>query len=157
MFDLEREVAAWSAAVHAQRCRPAAAGVAELTDHLYCEIDRGRAAGLSDEEAFRAAIARLGSIPELTAEHAKNRSALGTAWQAAATADCAGSRPDRRRLLLAHALIWAALIIACSLMLTKTEVPEVASLLLTLVFVPLWWVSDRLMRLALRQGPAGGA
>ncbi|MCU1348966.1 MAG: hypothetical protein JWO56_1996, partial [Acidobacteria bacterium] len=86
MFDLDREVASWSAKVHAERCQPAA-GVAELTDHLYCEIDRGRARGLSDEEAFRAAIARVGSAPELTTEHAKNRSALGTVCRVAARLD----------------------------------------------------------------------
>lgn len=156
MFDLNREVAAWSAAVHAERCQPAA-GVAELSDHLYCEIDRARGAGLSDEEAFRTAIARLGSTVELTTEHAKNRSALGIACQVAAKFDRSASSPEHRRLLLAHALVWATLMIASALVLTKTAAPDVSGWLLTVIFIPLWWASDQLLRLALRQRPASDA
>jgi hypothetical protein len=153
MFDLDREVTAWSTSVHAERCR-AAAGVAELSDHLYCEVDRGRAEGLSDEEAFRAATARLGSVSELTAEEAKNRSALGTVCQVAAKLDGAGVRPDHRGALLAHALIWASLIIATSMILSKSAVRDVYSLLLMVVFVPLWWASDQLLRSVLRRQAA---
>jgi hypothetical protein len=150
MFDLDREVTAWANSVHAERCR-AAAGAAELTDHLYCEIERGRAEGLSDEEAFRAAVARLGSASALMAEEAKNRSALGTVCQVAAKLDGAGVRPDHRGALLAHALIWASLIIATSMILSKTAVRDVYSLLLMVVFVPLWWASDQLLRSVLRR------
>ena len=42
MFDLDKEVATWSEALHARRCRRAA-DVAETIDHLYCEIDLQRA------------------------------------------------------------------------------------------------------------------
>lgn len=150
MFDLDREVTAWSTSVHAERCRPVAE-VAELTDHLYCEIERGRAEGLSDEEAFHAAIARLGSASMLTAEEAKNRSALGTACQVAAKLDGAGVRREHRGVLLGHALIWASLILATSLLLSKTAVRDVFSLLLVVVFVPLWWASEQLLRTALRR------
>jgi hypothetical protein len=153
MFDLDREVATWSAAVHAERCQSAAGkGVAELSDHLYCEIERGRAAGLSDEEAFRTAIARLGAASELTAENAKNRSALGTVCQVAAKLDGPASTSlEHRRLLLAHAVIWAALLIASSLVLKKTGASEASALLLTVIFIPLWQASDQLLRRALRK------
>jgi hypothetical protein len=150
MFDLDREVTAWSASVHAERCRPAAEGL-ELTDHLYCEIERGRAEGLSDEQAFRAAIARLGSPTALTAEEAKNRSALGTVCQVAVKLDGAGIRREHRGVLLGHALIWASLILATSLLLSKTAVRDVFSLLLVVVFIPLWWASEQLVRAALRR------
>jgi hypothetical protein len=153
MFDLDREVTAWAASVHAERCR-AAAGAAELTDHLYCEIERGRAEGLSDEEAFHAAIARLGSASELTAEEAKNRSALGTVCQVAAKLDGEGIRPHHRRALLGHALMWAALIIATSMVLSKTAVRDVYSFLLMAVFIPLWWASEQLLRSVLRRQAA---
>jgi hypothetical protein len=156
MFDLDREVTAWSAAVHIERCQPAAS-VAELSDHLYCEIDRARAEGLSDEEAFRAAIARLGSAPELMAEHAKNRSALGTACQMATKVDRLWSSPEHRRLLLAHALVWAALIVASALVFTKTAAREAFGWLLIVVCIPLWLASDQILRRALRQRPASGA
>jgi hypothetical protein len=156
MFDLDHEVTAWSAAAYAERCQPAAS-VAELSDHLYCEIDHGRAAGLSDEEAFRTAIARLGPASELTAENAKNRSALGAVCQVAAKLDGSGSTSaEHRRLLLAHALIWATLMIASSLVLKKTGASEASVLLLTVIFIPLWQVSDQLLRRALRKRPARG-
>jgi hypothetical protein len=157
MFDLDREVAAWSAAVYAERCQPAA-GVAELSDHLYCEIDRARAAGLSDEEAFRTAVARLGAASELTAENAKNRSALGTVCQIAAKLDGpASTSPQHRRLLLAHAVLWATLMIASSLVLKKTGASQASGLLLTVILIPLWQASDQLLRRALRKRPVSGA
>lgn len=153
MFDLDREIATWSAAVHAERCQPADS-VAELSDHLYCEIDRARATGLSEEEAFHAAIARLGSTPELSAEHAKNRSALGSACRVAARLDGPGFNSEHRRLLLSHAMIWAALIIASALVLKKSTSTELSAWLLTGMFVPLWLASDRILRAALRKRPS---
>jgi hypothetical protein len=149
MFDLNREVEAWSAAVHAERCQPNA-GVAELTDHLYCEIEAGRAAGLSDEEAFRGAIAKLGSAPELAAEHVKNRSALGTVCQLAGKLGDAGLSARDRRLLIAHGIVWATLIIASSFVLTKVaDVPSVSRWLVLVTFVPLWWASEQILRRAI--------
>lgn len=155
MFDLEREVAAWSAAVHRERCQPAAS-VAELSDHLYCAIDRARAEGLSDEEAFRAATARLGTAPELTAEYAKNRSALGTACQISAKLDGPVSSSDRG-LLVAHALVWAVVIIVSSLVLKRTTSPEISGWLLIGVFIPLWLSSDLILRATLRKRTDHGA
>jgi hypothetical protein len=142
MFDLDQEVAAWSATVHAERCQPSP-GVAELTDHLYCEIDRGRAAGLSDEAAFRTAIARLGPASNLTAEHAKNRS---VACQIAAKLDGPGLSAEHRRLLLAHAIVWTALMIGAA-MLTKRLSYD---WLLTTIFISLWLASDQILQRALR-------
>jgi hypothetical protein len=143
MFDLNREVEAWSAAVYAERCQPAAS-VAELSDHLYCEIDLGRAAGLSDEEAFRTAVARLGSVSELSAENAKNRSAFGAACAVAAKLEGPFSR-QHRGLLLAHALLWATLIIASSVILKKAEAAAWMSIA---ILIPLWWASEQLLRRA---------
>jgi len=154
MFDLDREVTAWSTAVHAGRCHPAAS-VAELTDHLYCEIERARATGLSDEEAFRTAIALLGSASELTAEHDKNRSALGAACQVAANLDRPLPNPEHRRLVVAHALVWAALMIASAIVLKKTATAGPSSWPFGLIFFSLWWSSDRILRRALRTRPGG--
>jgi hypothetical protein len=154
MFDLDREVATWSAAVHAERCR-SAAPVVELSDHLYCEIERARADGLSDEAAFRMAIARVGSAPELTAEHARNASALGTVCQVAVRIDRSSS-PEDRRLLLGHGVVWAALIIVSAIVLKQSGASEVFGWLLIVVFVPLWLASDQLMQRALRTKRASG-
>lgn len=148
MFDLDREVATWSASVHARRCTPETSA-AELADHLYCEIDRGRAAGLSDEEAFRAAISRLGSTEQLASEHEKNRPAV---CQLAARLDhSSGTTAEERQILIANALIWASLMIAFSLVLSKSAVANTVSLTLMGLLAPLWWASDRLVRQALRQ------
>lgn len=153
MFDLDREVANWTAAVYAARCRPDA-GVAELTDHLYCEIDRAREEGLSDEEAFRAAVARLGSVPQLVAENAKNRSALGTVCEVVARVEGSLTR-EQRRLLNVHAFIWAVAMIVTSAMVKRT-VPNLSAWFLLTALLSLWWASDQLLRRALRRRVADG-
>ncbi len=153
MFDLDREVANWTAAVYAARCRPEA-GVAELTDHLHCEIDRARQEGLSDEEAFRTAVARLGSVPELIAENAKNRSALGTACEVVARAERSLSS-EQRRLLYIHAWVWAAVMIATSVILKKTA-GDTSAWFSGTILIPLWLASDQIFRRALRRHVAGG-
>jgi hypothetical protein len=153
LFDLDREVANWTAAVYAARCRPEA-GVDELTDHLYCEIDRAREEGLSEEDAFRAAVDRLGSVPELVAENAKNRSALGAVCEVVAKAE-RSLAPEHRRVLNVHAFIWAVAMIVTSA-LVKRAVPNVTAWLLVTTLVPLWWASDQLVRHALRRRVASG-
>ena len=150
MFDLEKEIAAWSEGVQADRCRQAQS-VAEISDHLYCEIERGRAAGLSDQQAFAAAVAKLGPGPELSAEHAKNRSILATGCAAVARYERSESRGRHRSLLVAHAILWAAVILASSILLSKTAVPATFEFLLIVVLVPIWWASEQVLRRALRQ------
>jgi hypothetical protein len=154
MFDLDREVANWTAAVYAARCRPET-GVAELTDHLYCEIDRARGEGMSEEEAFRAAVARLGSVPQLIAENAKNRSALGTVCEAVGRGERSLTR-EQRRLLNVHAFLWAVAMIATSAFVKRT-VPDLSAWFLLTVLLSLWWASDQLLRHALRRRVASGS
>lgn len=156
MFDLEREVSAWSQAVHAGRCNPAASA-AELSDHLYCEIDRARAGGMTEEQAFRAAVAALGSVPALAAEHAKNRSLLRTGCAVAARLGGSPPSGERRGILVAHALIWAALILGTSLLLSKSSTKDAFSLLLITILLPCWFASEQILRRALRSSPAAGA
>ena len=149
MFDLNREVKSWAASVYAQRCE-ASASIDELSDHLYCEIERGRAEGLSDEAAFHAAVARLGSATALAAEDARNRSALSTVCQVASKFERSTSMPQHRRALLAHAVIWASLMLAASIVMKTGGVSRGPSLLLLSIMVPLWSASDRLMQRVLR-------
>lgn len=133
--------------MHEGRCRTASE-IAELSDHLYCEIDRARAEGLSDEEAFRAAITRIGSAPQLAQEHAKNRSALrGTLCRVLA----ADARLEHRAPLIAHSLIWAALLLATTMVLVGQGASNAWGWFAIGVFVPLWWMSDHLLRSVLRQ------
>ncbi len=146
MFDLDKEIANWSAAVHAGRCR-SEASVAELRDHLYCEIERGRTEGLTEQQAFAAAVAKLGSAPELASENAKNRSLLATV--------CASERGrgPQGRFLMAHAIVWAAVMIGSALL--SIAGPMGYIFLLICVLVPSWWASEQILRRAVRGGPAG--
>lgn len=155
MFDLEKEVAAWCEAVHADGCRNAAS-VAELRDHLYCEIDRARAEGLSNELAFAAAVTKLGPRPELTAEHAKNRSLLRTGCAMAARYERSGSSGEHRGLLIAHSILWASVMVATSMLMSKPTVSDASGWLLLGVLVPSWWGSEQILRRALRQKRKGG-
>jgi hypothetical protein len=157
MFDLAKAVATWIRGIEVQDCELTGSSVrkAELLDHLYCEIDAGRARGLDDERAFAAAIARLGSAEGIRAEHAKNRPAFWTSLAAVANCERAwlGRLDEHRGALIGHALVWASLILGSSLILAKSALPHTSSLLLTLVFVPGWWVSDQILRRALRGKP----
>ena len=155
MFELDREVRAWSEAVHADRCRNAAS-VAELSDHLHCEIDRARAEGLSDERAFAAAVARIGPASKLAAEHAKDRSPLGAACAVARRLEGGEWSAQHRRLLVAHAVVWASVVIATSLVLSKNATREATEWLILLVLIPSWLRSEQILRQALRPRSKGG-
>jgi hypothetical protein len=147
MFDIEQEVAAWSAAVHADRCRRSDS-VAELSDHLWCEIERGRAAGMSDEAAFAAAVAKVGPAPALAAEQARGRSWGAAAWAAVVRSERASH--GHRGLFVAHGLVWAAMMIATAAALKSAVAPGAFVWLLVCVLVPGQWASEQLLRRALR-------
>ncbi|MBL8113850.1 MAG: hypothetical protein JNK60_13295 [Acidobacteria bacterium] len=151
MFDLKRAVETWSHTVRAGRCE-GTESVDELTDHLYCEIDRARAEGLSDEQAFAAAVARIGAPKALVAEQAKNRTLRQTVC--ALEARDANLPGSGRSLLVAHAILWAAVILAASILLSKSSASTAFAFLLTGVLVPAWWASELLLRRGLRR--AGG-
>lgn len=72
MFRLDREVTNWCAKL-AQRGSLGKAELEELKDHLLTEIEALQAHGASEEEAFRDAADRLGSVEDLVREYSKNR------------------------------------------------------------------------------------
>ncbi len=156
MFDLEREIKAWSEAALEGACRDAA-GVAELTDHLWCEVERARSGGLSDEQAFHAAVAKLGPAKSFAAEHAKNRSLLGEACAIAARLEGGGPRGSHKELLVTHSLFWAGLMLVLAFMLPKGADRDAPGWLFVAVLIPAWWTSEQLLRRALRRPPRGGA
>lgn len=125
MIDLDREIHDWSAREHARRCGRTPP-VAEMEDHLHCEVERLRGEGLTTEQAFAAATSGLGR----SIGRDRARAARGP--------------------LLANALIWAALIFASAMVLHDRAGGSSYGVLLTVVIVPLWWASDRLLRRALR-------
>jgi hypothetical protein len=73
MFNLEKEVEKWIQAVQGPGCSQADS-MEELQDHLYSEIERLQASGLSDEQAFIKATEQLGKADDLNAEYSKNKS-----------------------------------------------------------------------------------
>lgn len=150
MFDLKTEIAAWSEAAHADRCR-GSERTAELVDHLHCEIDRARADGLSDEAAFKVAVAKVGDGNAIAAEHAKNRSWIGTLCALAAREERLAS--GARGPLLAHAVLWSALIVATAIVLSADR--ALSSTMLLMVMVPGWLASHELMRATLRRARGG--
>ena len=155
MFDLEKEVAAWSEAVYADRCLNASR-VTELRDHLHCEIEGMRAAGLSEQQAFEAAVAKLGSRTGLAVEHAKNRSRLVALLCTVASVDRRVLGRGTGGMLMGHAILWASVMIATSLLLSKSALKADASVVLILVLAPAWWASDQILRAALRRRSGGG-
>jgi hypothetical protein len=159
MFDLRKEVATWSQSVKVGSCGTTQTlDKAELIDHLYCEIERGRSTGLTDEQAFAAAVAKIGRLPELTVEGAKNRSRLGAAWAGIVRFECAqysAVEPQHRKVLVANAILWSALVVASTLVLSASDAAETLGVLITTVWVPMWLSSDLLLRRALRSKPTG--
>ncbi len=151
MFDLRRAVDTWSQTVRSGRCE-GSESVDELTDHLYCEIDRARAEGMSDEQAFAAAVARIGAPKALVAEKAKNYTFRQTVC--ALEARDASLSGNGRSLLVAHAVLWAAVILAASILLSRSSASMTFAFFLTGVLVPAWWASELLLRRGLRR--AGG-
>jgi hypothetical protein len=77
MFDLDKEIDAWCRSVHSNGWKRASS-IAELKDHLSCEIERVSAEGVSEKQAFLAATERLGSVEELRLEYSKNRNLMST-------------------------------------------------------------------------------
>lgn len=71
MFRLDREVSNWCAAL-TRRGQLAKAELDEIRDHLLTEIEKRREHGASEEEAFRAAVDKLGSVEDLSQEYSKN-------------------------------------------------------------------------------------
>jgi hypothetical protein len=156
MFDLNRAVALWSASVQGDACRNKARS-AELEDLLHCEFERARAGGLADEQAFAAAVRIVGSAQSLSAELAKDRPWWRRACAALLRLERHDSEQGARGLLLAHSLLWAALMIALALLVRRSSAPVAFGGMLTGVLVPMAWTSDRILRQALRRGRAGGA
>lgn len=75
MFDLDQAVHRYCSSVSTSWFRRSAQ-IAELEDHLYCEIERLVVGGASPERAFVQATSKLGETAELQREFGKNRRRL---------------------------------------------------------------------------------
>ncbi|MEZ4726918.1 MAG: permease prefix domain 1-containing protein [Caldilineaceae bacterium] len=151
-FELDKEVQIWCRAVHRFGWNRQAR-IAELADHLYCEIEQLQAAGLSAEVAFRTATEQLGDVAQLQSEHIKNATLLSLLYtqaeQFAFATLKSGDRPmTPKRAALYNILVslfFAAAIILASYLIADTQYEHhaqtVTYLLIALWFVPFTWLS----------------
>ena len=94
----------------------------ELIDHLYCEVEQFIKNGKSEEQAFKAAIEKMGEIDMLAGEYEKNRSFLqklcafeyGTVGQ--------NTNPNKTKSsILSQSILWASAMIASALIITHEK------------------------------------
>lgn len=156
MFDVNAAVDEWVIRTLGEQCRDSKRAT-ELADHLHCEIEAARAEGRSAEEAFALATTRMGAPGALAEELAKNRSALA--------AVCEPLMREERRwrgsgsastLLLAHALLWAAGLIASAVWLASSHADAATRWTVVGTMPPLWYASDLVVKRLLGASPARG-
>lgn len=152
MNQLDEHVKAWCTSVLPDDCGHDDR-VEELEDHLLSEIARLEAEGLSQHQAFTRATRTLGEANMLISEFSKNRTFLSRlcALDRRLTGIDTRTRPALRkqagRLLIGHAILWAAAILATSLMV---EDGDVMGTLIAVVYIPLWFASFMLITGAFR-------
>jgi len=147
MFDLQREVSAWCRSILPEGCDNREQ-LAELEDHLMCEIERLEKTGLPQQEAFEQATRRMGEARMIMTEYSKNQSfvarlcALDRKLSGAEQLADPKLRRTARRLLVGNSLLWAAAMLATALLSSE---PDDVGRLVPLVFVPLWFASFALI------------
>ena len=137
VFDLERELKTWSRTVLPAGCNNEDERRAELEDHLSCHIAALREGGMPVEQAYRAAIDRMGDQARLAKEFAKNRSLLSTLCLVEGESMIDDSnRPLKRSaklagVILGQSIIWATVMMAVSAELSETQLRPVVMQWLT--------------------------
>ena len=127
MFDLRKEVEEWSLHITGRGCG-SWSRKEEIIDHLYCEMEKLRAQGLPEREAFLTAARRMGDSKELFDEYAKNRGFLDFGCHVAPDRNFGGGRFKSNFLSLRSLAIFtifyvaffAAVIFAASKLLAGT-------------------------------------
>ena len=151
MFDLKQQVRDWCRAAVPETCGDEAQ-LAELEDHLYCEIERLEGTGLSQSDAFAQATKRMGEARMLTNEYAKNQTfaarlcALDRRLSGVDRIEDPKLKKKASRLLIGNSLLWAAAMIATALLSRDSAN---AGYLVPGVFVPLWFGSFLLINTTL--------
>ena len=108
MFDLDQAVRRYTRSVSGNWLRRSAQ-IAELQDHLYCEIEHLIAQGVAPEDAFQQAMSKLGETTALQQEFGKNKrrfSLLGGLLRLAAER-IPRVRLEKHRLAMVAALLVA--------------------------------------------------
>jgi len=142
MFNLDQAICNWCRSVYPNWWKRDAR-IAELTDHLYCEVERLCAEGLLEEEAFLVATKRMGNINTLIAEHAKNRSVLSMLYDTGMNHLEEWRRPMNPKkasfLIIVISLFFAAAIIVSSYLLGDTQYEPYSQTVMYLL-IALWFI-----------------
>ena len=158
MFDLNKEIRAWCRSALPDGCGDDQ--LAELEDHLHCEIERLQGEGLDETTAFDRATKRLGEARILMNEYSKNQSfvarlcALDRRLSGAENIRNPAVKKLAGRLVVGQSILWAAAMLATALL---TRGSENAGYLVTVVFVPLWFASYLLINTTLKSADDGSA
>lgn len=139
-FDLDAEIRTWCRQVH-PRGRRAAERLAELEDHLRCEIDGLLGKSLSERQAFEVAIARMGDPRILRQESERERATFGAALGALCTLNARRvgtllSPKQRAAWQIGLALLFAGLMLLFSWLRIGGEDQDTVRN----VLIAIWWV-----------------
>ena len=114
MFQLEEAIVGWRRSLR-RRGRIRKARIAELEDHLRCEIEERLANGQSAEDAFQDASRQLGDTRQLAKAYAVNAGWAGRMWQRIKqnhyTNGGCMSRRMKSAMIILNALFFAAVIL----------------------------------------------
>jgi len=121
-FDLDKAVQQWCELVLSNDSIKSK-NIDELKDHLYCEIESFQHQGVEESEAFKLAIKKMGEIDMLSGEYEKNRTFLQKlcAFEYGTVADHANKTINIKSAIIQQSVLWAAAIIATSLILDDKQ------------------------------------
>lgn len=141
MFDLDKEIAVWSATL-ARRCGREA-DIAELEDHLRSSFEELSAEGMSPERAFELAVGRMGDVVEIDGEYEKNRSLVDRFHSSLARWERSWVRGYGRQRDVGVSVIVASLIIAISIVLADADMRDSTAAAYLLIVTGLLWLASR--------------
>lgn len=110
----------------------------ELKDHLYCLIDAKIEDGIEEQSAFNEAIAEIGNQDELKAQYDKDLTLLNKLctleYGSIASTSITGETIMKKYkyIQISQAILWAAAILACALVLRGTEQAYTVTMLILL-------------------------
>ena len=121
-FDLDKAVQQWCELVLSNDSIKNK-NIDELKDHLYCVIEDFISQGENLQQAFKQAIKKMGEIDMLSGEYEKNRTFLNKlcAFEYGTIGDRAKRPSNVKFLIIQQSILWAAAMIACSLIISDKQ------------------------------------
>lgn len=149
MFDLAQSIDAWCQAVHRYRMNRVE-HVEELKDHLYCKVEALQKGGMTDEQAFKEAIAQMGQVEELAAEHEKNRNFTTRLFDQISNYQERISHMNEKKR--ARLLIGISIVFAITMMLSSSLIEDGdTSQVVVNILIALWWIPFSILAVGVRR------